>query len=672
MKPLLKRGFFLVFLLVVIAKGYGQDVKSSCRECGQRIIKCWDLDILTSKPLTAQDSILWKEMHYATEGYIGRFMNVEDPECLAFLPACRIGDDTPPWLRPCPFRGESETETFNYDYEMFGEITGQEGAYELTLKLVTVKRELVASITEHFEKATDAKWQGELASLNLGGSESGSRRLYETIHEFEVKKRNAAQGIKYNRVALNASVASKSDNNEVDTKAKLPIDFELKDCDDEPLKTAKLELHVSKGSFEKTEIETDEKGIAHAVYIAPDMEGTADVKAEYNYRHPSDKLGFASDFTSVKIIEERRVKINTLHDTIDIDALEPVFIELREPNVTAMKLAILSLSCSKGKLEHNSLKPDAGGKAITNYTAPGNPCMDTLKVIYRYKLANGNTITKSAMRIVHILKPVRYLTGRLNVAFIEKVSTRMDGRIIKTRETKTHFGTTLVFKIDRMRVALMQNEEYRQSQPGKMSVLEGDSYYKEWDYSKGTEPIMNIRSDIEVNISSKTEGYRSFNREDWGVIHTFTTEDVDRFQHVVMSFVPEQLDENLGSLTGKLPYILTISAALIPENLSNRDYDKTPNGSAKTWNGLTKTMEDDPPPFQFNIPYESFFSAAKYDEATIQVTPMKLDAAQLNKFLLKPIGSLTLNLTGTAMQQKDNENIEQQITVELDLSPANY
>lgn len=297
----MKTRLCLILLALIFNTASFADGEEGCQKCGQRMITCWDLDILTTGPVTAEDSITWKQLHYASDGYIGEIMAKEQGSCLSFLPACRIGSSANPWQNPCPYNGSSATDTYNTDYEMFGDITGSEGAYIMRLSLVTLKRETVASVTKKFEKASDAKWFGSLAALDLGGSDAGSRKLYDVIHEFEVKKRDAAQGIKFNRTALNASVKFKSEKYKVSTGERQSVAIELKDCDGVPLKSALLELQVAKGRFENSNLETDDNGIAHAVYFAPDEAGTADVKVEYKYRHPSEKLGYATDNTEIRV-----------------------------------------------------------------------------------------------------------------------------------------------------------------------------------------------------------------------------------------------------------------------------------------------------------------------------------------------------------------------------------
>lgn len=557
----------LVLLQFITIVSFAQGVEKDCQKCGQRVILCWDLNIDTSKPANTEDSIVWKQLHNASDGYIGNMMGRGNGGCLSFITAC-LRSGAEPWKNPCPYNGQSETNTYNTDYEMLGDISGSEGAYVLRLTLVTVKRETVVSVTKKFEKASDAKWYGSLAALELGGSATGSRNLYDVIHEFELKKRDAAQGIKYNKVALNATVKFKSEERNVRINNRLPIEIELKDCDDVPLKSALVELQVAKGRFEKNNVETNEKGIAHAVYLAPNEVGIADVKVEYKYRHPSEKLGYTSDNTEI-----------------------------------------------------------------------------------------------------FITKPVTYLTGKINVMYSEKVSTKDDNdKVVRTVKTDTGYETMLTFKIDRMRISMMEDPKFRESQAGKNPVLGGTSFYQERDYSKGNTPFLNIRNDIQVKINSKTEGFRKFNKEDWDVIHTFETEAVNRFQAVRISFSPEQPKTGLTSSGVQLPYILTITADLINENLSNRDYNKTPDGKSQTWNGLTKKMEDNPPPFQFGIPYETFFSSANGDE-NVTYTPMKVDATALNKFLLNPKGSRNFHLTGSAVKHEDNQDTEQQISVELNLLP---
>lgn len=407
MKPFLIKGFTLVLLLVVIAKGYGQDNKSECNKCGQRIVVCRDFDILTASPVTAEDSISWKQLHYASDAYVRSMMGKESPECLAFLP-CRIGDDAPPWEKPCPYRGESTGDNFNSDYELFGEIRGNEGAYVLTLKLVTVKRELIASKTKRFEKASESEWYGQLAALDLGSTESGSRKLYDVIHEFEVKKRDEAQGIRYNQTALNAVANFMQDTYKVKIKGSLSVDIQLKDCDEEPLKSAKLVLQVNKGHFENAEVETDDQGIAHAVYIAPDKEGTTDVKVEYNFRYPSDKLGFASGFTTIDIYNEREVKFTETQYVAEVASSIPVQVLLKGCSPEELTAAVLELTAEKGKFKTNTLKPDSKGVARAVYLAPVEVDKDRIRVVYRYTTPDGpHEITDS--REVEVVRPGLWL-----------------------------------------------------------------------------------------------------------------------------------------------------------------------------------------------------------------------------------------------------------------------
>jgi hypothetical protein len=50
---------------------------------------------------------------------------------------------------------------------------------------------------------------------------------------------------------------------------------------------------------------------------------------------------------------------------------------------------------------------------------------------------------------------------------------------------------------------------------------------------------------------------------------------------------------------------------------------------------------------------------------------MKVDAPVLNKFLINPKGNLSLLLNGTGIKHENNQDTEQQISVDLNLSPRN-
>lgn len=406
---IMKTSVSLVLFILLSINAFTQSNGDDCQKCGQRMILCWDLDILTTSPVTTEDSMNWRQLHYASDGYIGEIMTKEQGSCLSFLPACRIGSGANPWQNPCPYNGSSSTDTYNTDYEMFGDISGSEGAYVLRLFLVTVKRETVVSVTKNFEKASDARWYGNLAALDLGGTSGGSSRLAQVIYDFEVKKRDAAQGIKFNRTAMNAMVKFNSETKTVKKGEHLPVEIQLMDCDDEPLKAAKLELQVAVGHFEKSEVETDDNGMAHAVYIAPDKDGTAEVKVEYNYRHPSEKLGFASDFTTIEIIDERQVRFTA--DSYVVEAFNeiPVNIELKGCEKQDLSSAILELTAQKGKFKSNKLKPDAHGIAHAFYTASGETGTDQVKVDYRYTLPDGEEKYVSDSRNIKIVRPGLWL-----------------------------------------------------------------------------------------------------------------------------------------------------------------------------------------------------------------------------------------------------------------------
>lgn len=434
-----------ILLTIALLTGYSHFVSGQsddCAKCGQRMIKCWDLNIYTAKPVTSADSVLWKQLHYASEGYIGRFLTVESSECLAFLPACRIGDSTPPWQNTCPYNGQEAGG--DYDYEIFGDISGSEGAYTLKLSLVTIKRETVVQVVRRFEKASDAKWQGELASLGLGGTEAGSRRLYETIHEFELKKRDASNGVRFNRIALNASTKITSTQSQVKPGDRSPIDFELKDCDGEPLKAAKLVLHASKGGFEKNEVETDENGKARAVFIAPDEKCKADIKVEYNYDHPGGKQGFTSDFTTIEVSEQRFVQFAKRYYGTEAKGTVPVEIKLSGCDSKAMSAVTLELSAQYGTFTNSKIKPDITGTARASYKAPDKGVDDNLKVVHRYTASDGTPLEISDNCVIRVLKPTDSLYADIKLYLFDKeVLIDGQGKLISDNENASKYSTTL-------------------------------------------------------------------------------------------------------------------------------------------------------------------------------------------------------------------------------------
>jgi len=461
---------------------------NNCIKCGQRLIKCYDLDIFTVQPKSSADSILWKQLHYASDGYISRFMAVESAECLSFLPACRIGDDTPPWKHPCPYKGQEAGG--DYDYELFGDISGSEGGYTLKLTLVTLKRETVAHTIVHFEKASEAKMMGGIASLNLGASENSSRPLYETIHEFELKKRDAAQGIKFNRMALNPSVKITSYQALVKPNEKTTVNFELKDCDGEPLKAAKLVVYASKGSFDKSEIETDENGKARTVFTAPDEECTADIKVEYNYDRPGGKPGFASDFTKIEVKEDRFVQFDRKYYGVEAGKNVPVVIKLSGCTSKSLAAATLELSTQYGTFINSRIKPDVTGTARASYKAPDKGVDDQIKVIYRYTATDGTAAEVSDASVIRILKPTDSLYADIRLYLFDKeVLIDGEGKIISDNETASNYSTTLECSVghDVIRMLRSLNRPMNAAEKkARFTVLSGSSMFDVYspDYTR--------------------------------------------------------------------------------------------------------------------------------------------------------------------------------------------
>jgi hypothetical protein len=274
-----------------------------CEKCGKRLVTCWDLDILTPKPTNWEDSISWKLLHKASESYYRNLAAKESAKCLALLPGCRIGDDTPAWKNPCPYKGQANR---GYDYAILGDIQGKEGAYALRLILVTNEHETITETTVPFEKAIDAGLNGVVASLLLGSSSSGSRMLYDVIHEFEVKKRDKSNEQKAGDIAIEPEIKFDQDAYKIKFKStsdrSQKIAITLTDCDGVLLKNRNVSFWVKEGALSSEKVITDENGKAEVTYITTQENYSDVITAEWDFYHPNGKKGTIRTSAPVQVL----------------------------------------------------------------------------------------------------------------------------------------------------------------------------------------------------------------------------------------------------------------------------------------------------------------------------------------------------------------------------------
>lgn len=295
---------FVLFTLLMVQGFFSfSQNKDDCEKCGKRLVVCWDLDILTPKPGTPEDSILWKLLHKASDSYYKNLLFKEPSNCLTLLPGCRIGDDTPAWKKPCPFRGEGAGA---YDYAILGEITGKEGSYTLRLILVASDNETVTEATMPFDKAEGAEWAGVSATMELGGTSTGSRFLNEVIREYEVKKRDKYNAEQTGNMAINPTVEFDQAEYKLRIKSSFDrtqkISITLTDCDGALLKNKDINVWVKEGVLSPEKARTDEKGKAELIYSAT-RDNYADViTAEWEYHRPNNKKGVIRNSVPIQVL----------------------------------------------------------------------------------------------------------------------------------------------------------------------------------------------------------------------------------------------------------------------------------------------------------------------------------------------------------------------------------
>lgn len=285
----IRTGYVLLSAIVLYFILHSNLFSQDCVKCGKRIVYCYDIAVNTATPVTNTDSIRWRNLHFVSAGYRAKYVNFEDKNCLGFIYKFRSDYDTP-WIDP-DCQGAENVSEGAVDYQMYGDLSGAEGNYTATLRLLNNKRMLIASASYHFEKSAEPLWVGNMLALNLGETAKGSRYLTQIIKEYEVKTRNESNKEKYGRIALNPTLIFADYSYKVDAKKSKEIRLSLIDCDGVPLKNRKINLGTDKGELENQEVFTDESGVASVKFTAPAEDGVAEVKAWWDFYYPSEKLG---------------------------------------------------------------------------------------------------------------------------------------------------------------------------------------------------------------------------------------------------------------------------------------------------------------------------------------------------------------------------------------------
>jgi hypothetical protein len=627
--------FSILALMFAIYSG-AQIPADHCVKCGKRLIIFWDIDLRTPKPVTSDDSIHWKQLHYISKGCYEFLVNNENYRCLAFLP-CRIGDNEPPWKNPCPFSEKAETTTSQYDYHILGEVEGHEGDYLLSVYLTTVKREIVARATVNYTSAEESIEQGKKAIRKLI-ADNGKPTLFEVIYDYELKKRNNAQGIRSNMIAFQPKVIYKTHYYLGKCSGKIPISAKVLDCDGESIKAAHLVFQAFEGRFESNDVYTDETGVVNAVYNAPAKAVNERLKIEYNYDHPSGKIGFESDVTT---IETGNLRFTETEYTAPADEMMPLDIVVEGFTKETIQKSIIELSVQNGTLDRYSVKPDASGKVSVQYFPPFEGDGDVIKAELICKDPDIVAADLSDTRRIKIQKPIDTLLAVLDLSIYSKLTIRSGELADKITETTTDITCQLECGVNNyiLRQFITNPASRNADAP---SIVYGASRVIMYDDQDFT-----IKADRRYPLTVKKKIHTVQNNWSGGEPNP--------------TIIDEYFD-GLNEMEGLSLYIKVPkrSQPIVNEEISEK-FVILIEGGINFYEGAKRTPE-------IGIPYNTAFSRMESLEGE-QKTNLIIDAAELELYLRNPQGDHSIVSEGKSVRNYDDMTDEQVAHVTLRFIP---
>ena len=283
----------LCFTYSLLSQGW------ECKECPKRNIGLFDLDVWIKNPAEKDSSYTgqrqyqnWVEL-FMVAGGVHEVLFNEDPskECLTYYDGqmAVLAD----WDQDNYTHGKNQASlppapglSDAVDYWVTGVIAKQE-ADDLTVIKVYVE----ASGTGETAVEASAPYD-----YNISGMENGRRvaqqllPLMEKIRDFEKRKRDEED-----RIAIGpyegATLELKPAKEKIETSEKVKVNIRLLDCDDFPLKNMEVKLEARGGTFNPSEVTTDDSGEATTEFKADNTPGKFRLPFEFEFRYP-----FANEF----------------------------------------------------------------------------------------------------------------------------------------------------------------------------------------------------------------------------------------------------------------------------------------------------------------------------------------------------------------------------------------
>jgi len=259
-----------------------------CGDCPGRHVTLYDFDVHVPQPGDPAEIMQWQQLFRAA--FIVADVAINDPtgSCLHFFDGTlvdregNISDTVDFGLSHANLAPQGEIP--GSDYLISGSITGNEGAYTMTVILETAcSREIVTSGSTTFSSANEAPDVAHTLALQVFS------QIATTIEQFEINVRNA--NTKVARDVQDSQMVVKPSKRKATRAETVPVQISLVDCDGIPLANRIIDLkdprfESENGAFTTQTLKTDGNGIAWTNFLTGLIPGIAVLKVMYTYTKP--------------------------------------------------------------------------------------------------------------------------------------------------------------------------------------------------------------------------------------------------------------------------------------------------------------------------------------------------------------------------------------------------
>ncbi len=284
---------FLLSTTIILALAPHPVFAQDCSDCGSRNIQVYDFAIGFAAPTTYDTltvNAYFIAMKYAP--VVGDYLTLSGSSCFTasgceatrVLTMATVQANLPilGWMHgTLPHQpGGSEGSEYNIQGTATRLQSGGEDAVQVSFSLRAQNGETVVSATEMLSSNLTPSDIPVFVNITMQ-SQFGS--VGQKLRDYEISKRESGEPY-----AIDPGLECTVDKRFLDFNEKTKLHFELKDCDDEPLKQRQVTVDdCSIGQLDQMSFTTDDNGQAVLEYTAPPATaGIADITLSFTYTEP--------------------------------------------------------------------------------------------------------------------------------------------------------------------------------------------------------------------------------------------------------------------------------------------------------------------------------------------------------------------------------------------------